>query len=167
MPIPHQIKFESERASRQSKICRNVHLGLDRARSAGAQLLSNPAPRRSPAATSKEWHRAQQASTGRDETGVMDSTHHPQPAAPARPRRRRPRQPVKRPRTIRFALTDEEFTQVAAAAYDRRAYGQRRLRRSGNPRHRPKRHHAVRIPASSKSSASSSAPTQVSSAASA
>ena len=46
----------------------------------------------------------------------MDSTHHAQPAAPARPRRRRPRQPVKRPRTIRFALTDEEFTQVVAAA---------------------------------------------------
>ena len=46
----------------------------------------------------------------------MDSTHHPQPAAPAHPRRRRPRQPAKRPRTIRFALTDEEFTQVAAAA---------------------------------------------------
>ena len=66
--------------------------------------------------TRKEWRRAQQASTGRDETGVMDSTHHPQPAAPAHPRRRRPRQPVKRPRTIRFALTDEEFSQVAAAA---------------------------------------------------
>ena len=46
----------------------------------------------------------------------MDSTHHPQPAAPVHPRRRRPRQPVKRPRTIRFALTDEEFSQVAAAA---------------------------------------------------
>ena len=46
----------------------------------------------------------------------MDSTHHPQPAAPAHPRRRRPRQPVKRPRTIRFALTDEEFSQVVAAA---------------------------------------------------
>ena len=46
----------------------------------------------------------------------MDSTHHSQPAAPARPRRRRPRQPVKRPRTIRFALTDEEFSQVVAAA---------------------------------------------------
>ena len=46
----------------------------------------------------------------------MDSTHHPQPAAPARPHHRRPRQPVKRPRTIRFALTDEEFTQVAMAA---------------------------------------------------
>ena len=46
----------------------------------------------------------------------MDSTHHSQPAAPVHPRRRRPRQPVKRPRTIRFALTDEEFSQVAAAA---------------------------------------------------
>jgi hypothetical protein len=46
----------------------------------------------------------------------MDSTHHAQSVASTRPRRRRPRQPVKRPRTIRFALTDEEFTQVAAAA---------------------------------------------------
>ena len=46
----------------------------------------------------------------------MDSTHHPQPAAPARPHHRRPRQPVKRPRTIRFALTDEEFSEVGAAA---------------------------------------------------
>ena len=46
----------------------------------------------------------------------MDSTHHPQPAAPVHPRRRRSRQPVKRPRTIRFALTDEELSQVAAAA---------------------------------------------------
>ena len=60
------------------------------------------------------WRRAQQASTGRDETGLMDSTHHPRPAAPVHPRRHRPRQPVKRPRTIRFALTDEEFSQVAA-----------------------------------------------------
>jgi len=46
----------------------------------------------------------------------MDSAHHGQSAAAARPPHRRPRQPVKRPRTIRFALTNEEFTQVAAAA---------------------------------------------------
>ena len=46
----------------------------------------------------------------------MDSTHHAPSAASARPRRRRPRQPVKRPRTIRFALTDEEFSQVVVAA---------------------------------------------------
>jgi hypothetical protein len=46
----------------------------------------------------------------------MDSTHHAQSAAPVHPRRRRPRQPVKRPRTIRFALTDEEFSRVASAA---------------------------------------------------
>jgi hypothetical protein len=65
--------------------------------------------------TSKEWHRAQQGITGRDETGVMDSTHHPQPASRAH-LHRRPRQAVKRPRTIRFALTDEEFSQVVAAA---------------------------------------------------
>ena len=46
----------------------------------------------------------------------MDSTHHAQPATHDRPLRRRPRQPVKRPRTIRFALTDEEFSEVGAAA---------------------------------------------------
>ena len=46
----------------------------------------------------------------------MDSTHQTQPALLARPPRRRPRQPAKRPRTIRFALTDEEFREVGAAA---------------------------------------------------
>jgi hypothetical protein len=46
----------------------------------------------------------------------MDRTPHTQPSAHDRPPRRRARQPVKRPRTIRFALTDEEFSQVAAAA---------------------------------------------------
>jgi hypothetical protein len=78
--------------------------------------MSNLAARRSSAAASQEWRQAQQTGTGRDETGTMDSTHHSQPAAPARLRRRRPRQPFKRPHTIRFALTDEEFSQVAAAA---------------------------------------------------
>ncbi len=46
----------------------------------------------------------------------MDSTHHAQPAAYDRPLRRRARQPVKRPRTIRFDLTEEEFGAVSAAS---------------------------------------------------
>jgi hypothetical protein len=46
----------------------------------------------------------------------MDSTHQTQPAPFARSPRRRPRQSAKRRRTIRFDLTDEEFSQVAAAA---------------------------------------------------
>jgi len=46
----------------------------------------------------------------------MDSTHKTQPAPLARPPRRRPRQSAKRPRTIRFALTDEELREVGAAA---------------------------------------------------
>jgi hypothetical protein len=46
----------------------------------------------------------------------MDSTQRAQPSAHDRPRRRRPRQPVKRSRTIRFDLTDEEFSEVGAAA---------------------------------------------------
>jgi hypothetical protein len=46
----------------------------------------------------------------------MDSTPHTQPSAHDRPPRRRARRPGKRPRTIRFALTDEEFSQVASAA---------------------------------------------------
>jgi hypothetical protein len=46
----------------------------------------------------------------------MDSTHQTQPAPFARPPRRRPRQLAKRLRTIRFALTDEEFREAGAAA---------------------------------------------------
>ena len=46
----------------------------------------------------------------------MDSTRHAQPAAHDRPLRRRARQPAKRPRTIRFDLTDDEFGEVSAAA---------------------------------------------------
>jgi hypothetical protein len=46
----------------------------------------------------------------------MDSTHHVQAAAHDRPLRRRARQPVKRPRTIRFDLTEEEFGEVSAAS---------------------------------------------------
>ena len=48
------------------------------------------------------------------EARVMDSTHHAQSVI--RPHRRRPRQSVKRPRTVRFDLTDEEFSEVGAAA---------------------------------------------------
>ena len=46
----------------------------------------------------------------------MDSTHHSQAAAHDRRLRRRARQPVKRPRTIRFDLTEEEFREVSAAS---------------------------------------------------
>jgi hypothetical protein len=42
--------------------------------------------------------------------------HHAQPAAHDRPLRRRARQSVKRPRTIRFDLTEEEFGEVSAAS---------------------------------------------------
>jgi hypothetical protein len=56
-----------------------------------------------------EWHQV-------DEAGVMGSRHHEQSATPAGPRRRRARQPVKRCRTIRFDLSEEEFGEVGAAA---------------------------------------------------
>ena len=46
----------------------------------------------------------------------MDSIQHAQPAAHDRAPRRRARQQVKRPRTIRFDLTDDEFVEVSAAA---------------------------------------------------
>jgi len=67
-------------------------------------------------ANNTEWHRDPQGSTGRDGADVMDSIHQAESAAQTRTRRRRSRQPVKRPRTIRFALTDEEYSEVAAAA---------------------------------------------------
>jgi hypothetical protein len=46
----------------------------------------------------------------------MDNTHHARPAAHGPPLRRRARQPVKRPRTIRFDLTEQEFGEVSAAS---------------------------------------------------
>ena len=45
----------------------------------------------------------------------MDSRQHVPSAASARPRRRS-RQQVKRPRTVRFDLSEEEFAEVGAAA---------------------------------------------------
>jgi hypothetical protein len=45
----------------------------------------------------------------------MDSRQHVPSASSARPRRR-PRQRVKRSRTVRFDLSDEEFAEVGAAA---------------------------------------------------
>ena len=46
----------------------------------------------------------------------MDTAHHQQPQACSRPSRRRARQPVKRRRTVRFDLSDEEFRELSAAA---------------------------------------------------
>ena len=45
----------------------------------------------------------------------MDSKQHGAASRVAKPRRRS-RQPVKRPRTVRFDLSDEEFAEVGAAA---------------------------------------------------
>ena len=66
--------------------------------------------------TRKEWHCPQRVITGRAQDGRHGE--HPPHATGSTcpPRRRRPRQTVKRPRTIRFDLTDEEFGQIAAAA---------------------------------------------------
>lgn len=47
---------------------------------------------------------------------MMDTAHHRQPHVHSRPSRRRARQPVKRRRTVRFDLSDEEFTELSAAA---------------------------------------------------
>src|SRR5229473_873077 len=47
---------------------------------------------------------------------MMDTARHRQPQARSRPSRRRARQPVKRRRTVRFDLSDEEFTELSAAA---------------------------------------------------
>ena len=46
----------------------------------------------------------------------MHSTQHAQTAVHDRPLHRRARQAVKRPRTIRFDLTEEEFGEVSAAS---------------------------------------------------
>lgn len=46
----------------------------------------------------------------------MDTARHRQPQARSRPPRRRARQQVKRRRTIRFDLSDEEFRELSAAA---------------------------------------------------
>jgi hypothetical protein len=54
--------------------------------------------------------------TGQSETGMMDTAYHRQPQAGSRPPRRRARQPIKRRRTVRFDLSDEEFTELSAAA---------------------------------------------------
>ena len=51
----------------------------------------------------------------RDGTGVMDSRQQVPSVASTRPRRRS-RQQVKRPRTVRFDLSEEEFAEVGAAA---------------------------------------------------
>jgi hypothetical protein len=47
---------------------------------------------------------------------MTDSPNHAQPAAHTRAPRRRARQPVKRRRTVRFDLSDEEFSELGAAA---------------------------------------------------
>lgn len=47
---------------------------------------------------------------------MMDTARHRQPQARSHPPRRRPRQPVKRRRTVRFDLSDEEFAELSAAA---------------------------------------------------
>jgi hypothetical protein len=47
---------------------------------------------------------------------MMDTAHHLQPDRRSRPPRRRTRQTVKRRRTVRFDLSDEEFTELSAAA---------------------------------------------------
>ncbi len=47
---------------------------------------------------------------------MTDTADHRQPHARSRPPRRRARQPIKRRRTVRFDLSDEEFTELRAAA---------------------------------------------------
>ena len=47
---------------------------------------------------------------------MMDTAHHLQPNRRSRPPRRRARQPVKRRRTVRFDLSDEEFRELSTAA---------------------------------------------------
>ena len=65
--------------------------------------------------TAKKWQREQNGGKDRNGTGAMDSRQHVPSAASARPRRRA-RQQVKRPRTVRFDLSEEEFAEVGAAA---------------------------------------------------
>jgi hypothetical protein len=47
---------------------------------------------------------------------MTDTAEHQQPHVRSRPPRRRARQPIKRRRTVRFDLSDEEFTELRAAA---------------------------------------------------
>jgi len=47
---------------------------------------------------------------------MTDTADHRQPHVRSRPPRRRARQPIKRRRTVRFDLSDEEFTELRAAA---------------------------------------------------
>jgi hypothetical protein len=47
---------------------------------------------------------------------MMDAARHRQPQQRSGPYRRRARQPVKRRRTVRFDLSDEEFGELSAAA---------------------------------------------------
>jgi hypothetical protein len=47
---------------------------------------------------------------------MTDTAEHQQPHARSRPARRRARQAVKRRHTVRFDLSDEEFTELRAAA---------------------------------------------------
>ena len=47
---------------------------------------------------------------------MTDTACHRQPQARSRPPRRRARQAVKRRRTVRFDLSDEEFGELSAAA---------------------------------------------------
>jgi hypothetical protein len=47
---------------------------------------------------------------------VTDTAHHRQPHLRSHPPRRRARQPVNRRRTVRFDLSDEEFSELSAAA---------------------------------------------------
>jgi hypothetical protein len=47
---------------------------------------------------------------------MMDTGQQRQPQEPSRPRRRRTRQPTKRRRNVRFDLSDEELSELSAAA---------------------------------------------------
>lgn len=99
-----------------SKIYPNVHLALDRARSVVAQWPYQLSYERSRLMmTANKWQWEQNGGMHRGSTGVMDSRQHVPSAASARPRRRS-RQQVKRPRTVRFDLSEDEFAEVGAAA---------------------------------------------------
>lgn len=65
--------------------------------------------------TANKWQREQNGGRHRSGTGVMDSKQQVPSAPGARPRRRS-RLGVKRPRTVRFDLSEEEFAEVGAAA---------------------------------------------------
>jgi hypothetical protein len=62
--------------------------------------------------STRKWHRAKRNGTAKERGGIMTSTRETGQAARTRSRRRH-RQPVKRRRSLRFDLTDEEFEEVA------------------------------------------------------